>query len=50
MVEKYKTRKNQQTFYDCNMYNNIIKITLYCIPTRKASKGIKNVIDAVDVQ
>ena len=50
MVEKYKTRKNQQTFYNCNMYNNTIKITLYCIPTRKASKGIKNVIDAVDVQ
>ena len=25
MVEKHKTRKNQQTFYKCNMSNNTIK-------------------------
>ena len=29
MVEKHKTRKNQQTFYKCNMSKNTIKITLY---------------------
>ena len=50
MVEKHKTRKNQQTFYKCNMCNNTIKITLYCITTRKAAKGIKNIINAVDGQ
>ena len=50
MVEKHKTKKNQQTFYKCNMCNNTIKITLYCIPTRKATKGIKNIINAVDGQ
>ena len=48
MVEKHKTRKNQQTFYKCNMCNNTIKITLYCITTRKAAKVIKNIINAVD--
>ena len=32
------------------MFNNTIKITLYCIPTRKASKGIKNIINAVNGQ
>ena len=31
MVENHKTRKNQQTFYKCNMCNNTIKVTLYCI-------------------
>ena len=50
IVEKHKTRKNQQTFYKCNMWNNTIKITLYCITTRKATKGIKNRIIAVDGQ
>ena len=40
MVEKHKTRKNQQIFYKCNMCNNTIKITFYCITTRKAAKGI----------
>ena len=50
MVEKHKTRKNQQTFYKCNMCNNTIKITLYCITTRNAAKGIKNIIIAVDWQ
>ena len=30
MVEKHKTRKNQQTFDKCNMCKNTIKITLYC--------------------
>ena len=45
MVEKHKTRKNQQIFYKCKMCNNTIKIT-----TRKAAKGIKNMINAVDVQ
>ena len=48
MVEKYKTRKNQQTFYNCNMCNNTIKITLYCITTRKAAKVIKKIVNAVD--
>ena len=48
--EKHKTRKNQQTFYKCNMCNNTIKITLYCITTIKAAKGIKNIINAVDGQ
>ena len=50
MVEKHKTRKNQQTFYKCNMCNNTIKITLYCITTRKSAKVIKNIVNAVDVQ
>ena len=50
MVEKHKTRKNQETFYKCNMCNNTTKITLYCITTRKAIKGIKNIITAVDGQ
>ena len=48
MVEKHKTRKNQQTFYKCNMCNNTIKITLYCITTRKSAKVIKNIVNAVD--
>ena len=50
MVEKHKTRKNQQIFYKCSMCNNTIKITLYCITTRKAAKRIKNIINAVDGQ
>ena len=50
MVEKHKTRKNQLTFYKCNMYNNTIKITLYSITTRKAAKGINNIINAADAQ
>ena len=50
MVEKHKTRKNQQTFYKCNMCNNTIKITLYCITTRKSAKVIKNIVNAVDGQ
>ena len=40
MEEKHKTRKNQPTFYKCNMCNYTIKIPLYCITTRKAAKGI----------
>ena len=50
MVEKHTTRKDQQTCYKCNMCNNIIKITLNRITTRKAAKGIKNIINAVDGQ
>ena len=50
MVEKHKTRENQQTIYNCNMCNSTIKITLYFITTRKAAKGIKNIINAVDGQ
>ena len=50
MVYKHKTRKNQQTFYKCNMCNNTIKITVYCITIRKDAKGIKNIINAVDGQ
>ena len=42
IVEKLNTRKNQQLFYKGNMFKNAIKITLYCITTRKAAKGIKN--------
>ena len=34
----------------CNMCNNTIKITLYCITIRKAAKGIESIINAVDVQ
>ena len=48
MVEKHKTRKNQQTFDKCNMCNNTMKVTLYCIPTRKATKVIKKIVNAVD--
>ena len=44
IVEKHKIRKSQQTFYKCNICNNIIKIALYCITKRKAGKGIKNLI------
>ena len=50
MVEKHNTRKNKQTFYKCNMCNNTIKITVYCITTRKAAKRIKNIINVVDGQ
>ena len=32
------------------MCKNTIKITLYCINTRKAAKGIKNILNAVDGQ
>ena len=49
MVEKHKIEKNQQTFYKCNMCNKTIKITLYCITTRKAAKRIKNIVNAVDM-
>ena len=45
MVEKHKTRKNQQTFYKIH---NTIKITLYCITKRKSANGIKNIINAID--
>ena len=45
-----KTRKNQQLFYKCKMCNNTIKITLYCITTRKAAKNIDNIINVVDGQ
>ena len=48
MVKKHKTRKNQNNFHNCNMCSNTIKITLYCITTRKTAKGIKNIIKAVD--
>ena len=50
MVEKHKTRKNQQTFYKCNISNNTVKTTLYCITTIKAKKGIKNINNANDGQ
>ena len=50
MVEKHKTRKNQLTFYKCNMCNNTIKTTLYSITTSKAAKGINKMINAVDGQ
>ena len=50
MVEKHKNRKNQQTFYKCNMCNNAIMITLYCITTRKAAKETRDIINAVDGQ
>ena len=50
MVEKHKTRKNQQTFYKCNMYNNAIKITLNGKTTRKAADGINNIVNAFDRQ
>ena len=36
--EEHKTKKNQQTFYQCNMCNNTIKITLYCKKSRKKDK------------
>ena len=32
------------------MCNNTIKITLYCITTRKDARGIKNINNAVDGQ
>ena len=41
MVEKHNTKKNQQTSYMCNMWNNTVKMTLYCITTRKATEEIK---------
>ena len=50
MVAKHKTRKNQLTFYKCNTCNNTINIILYCINTREAAKGIKNIIIAVNGQ
>ena len=50
MVEKLKTKKNQQIFDNSNMWNNTIKITFYYITTRKATKGIKNIFNAVDLQ
>ena len=46
MVEKHNTRNNHETSYKCNICNNTIKITLYCITTRK--KEIKNINNAVD--
>ena len=39
MVEKHKTRRNQQTFYECNMCNNTIKITMYFVLQEKPQKG-----------
>ena len=50
MVEKHKTGKNQQKFNKFNMCNHKTKITLYCITTRNITKGIKNMINAVDGQ
>ena len=50
MVDKHKTRKNQQKFYKCNIFNNTIKHILSCITTKKAPKGIANIINAVDGQ
>ena len=47
MVEKHKTRKNQHSLYNCNKCNITIKITLYCILTRKDTKVIKNIFNAV---
>ena len=43
-------QEESANIYKCNMCNNTIKITLYCITTRKTAKGIKNMINAVDVQ
>ena len=34
----------------CNMCKNTIKITLFCITTRKAANGIKNIINGVNGQ
>ena len=48
MIEKHKTRENQQTFFKFTMCNNKIKIPLYCITTRKVAEEIKNIINAVD--
>ena len=49
MEEKLMIPNNQQTFHNCNMRNNKIKVTVYCIITRKeTAKGTKNLIDAVD--
>ena len=48
--KEHKTRKDQQIFYKCNICNNTINITLYCITTRKAAKKINNVINVVDGQ
>ena len=48
-----KERQYQEevaNIYKCNMCNNIIKIILFCINTRKVAKGIKNKINAVDGQ
>ena len=50
MVEKHKTRKNQQTFYKFNKCKNTINITFYSIATRQATKEIKNIINAVEGQ
>ena len=43
-------QEDSANIYNCNMYNNTIKITLYCITTRKAAKGISNIVNAVDGQ
>ena len=37
-----------ENIHKCTMCNNTIKITLFCITTRKAAKGINNIINAVD--
>ena len=50
IVEKHKTKKNQQTFYKCYMCNITMKITLYYITSRKAAKEIKKIIHGVDGQ
>jgi hypothetical protein len=48
-----RERQDQQEvayIYKSNMCNNTIKITLFCIATRKSAKGINNIINAVDGQ
>ena len=47
---EHKTRKNQQIFYKCDICNVTIKISLYCITTRKAAKRIKDIFNVVDGQ
>ena len=43
-------QEESENLFKCNICNNTLKITLYCIATREASKGIKNIIDAVEGQ
>ena len=43
MVEKQKTKKN------CDMCNKTIKITFYCITTKKTAREIKNIINRLQI-
>ena len=45
---KTPDQEESAKIYKCNMCYNKIKVTLYCITTRKAAKGIKNINNAVD--